>query len=350
VNIRLLGTDQADDWRRMLELIPTVDIYFLPEYHRAHELNGDGSALAFVAQEQDSVLFYPFFKRPIPQSECSNPNSSLYDIETVYGYSGPLCKSHDAGFLPRAWAAFADWCRDQQIIAEFIRFHPLLQNHRNVDDTCQVKLQRETVAVRLNCSESDLWNGYPAVQRNMVRKAVNNDLVCEEAATDETLGAFKNIYRQTMDRIEAGRYYHFSEIYFEHLCESLGEKVKLFVVRDDNQIVAAALFLQHGDTIHYHLSGADERYREASPTNLLLHTVAQWGQRHSLRWLHLGGGRTSDPNDGLLRFKSSISKLRTPFYVGNRVHDDAAYTRLCSEWMQKRDISTPPEYFLLYRL
>lgn len=346
----VLSTQESEDWYDVLGRFPQTDVYFLPEYHRAYELNGDGEAHAFVAEEGDDVLFYPFFVRPIERVGSEPVREPWYDIETVYGYSGPLCTTTDGAFLARVWAAFAAWCQEKRIVAEFIRFNPLMENYRYVDGSCRVTLDRGTVIVKLDCSEEELWKSYPSVQRNMVRKALKKGLICQQVSVIEDLSAFRHLYDETMDRIGAHHYYYFSDAYFNYLCNALAEKVKLFTVRDEDRTVAAVLFLLHGDRIHYHLAGSDIHYRSAAPSNLLLHTVAQWGQEHGFQRFHLGGGATADPNDGVFRFKASISPLRLPFYIGKRVHNQDAYERLCAEWMGQKGVTKRPSYFLLYRI
>jgi hypothetical protein len=347
---RILSTQESEEWHELLGRFPKTDVYFLAEYHRAYELNGDGTAYAFIAEEGDHILFYPFLVRPIERVGSEPVSESWYDVETVYGYSGPLCTTTDMAFLARAWAAFAAWCHEKRIVAEFIRFNPTMENYRYVDHSCKVVLDRETIIVKLDCSEEELWESYPSVQRNMVRKALKKGLICEQVSILEGLHAFRYLYGKTMDRVRAHYYYYFSDAYFSYLSNALAENVRLFMVRDKDQVVAAALFLLYGDGIHYHLAGSDVRYKEAAPNNLLIHTVALWGLQHGFRWLHLGGGRTSSPDDALFRFKASISRLRLPFYIGKRVHDRDAYERLCAEWMQQKGVTTRPSYFLLYRL
>ena len=350
MNWRLLGTQDSEDWHDVLKRLPAIDAYFLPEYHRAYELNGDGVARAFLAEDGDDLLFYPFFVRPIERVGSEPVGEPWFDIQTVYGYSGPLCTTTDEAFLAKAWDRFAAWCLGERIVTEFIRFNPLMENFRYANHSCGVDLDRETVAVRLDCSEDELWKSYPSVQRNMVRKALSKGLVWEEVPAVEGLIMFKHLYDETMDRVGASRIYYFFDAYFDYLGDALGEKLKLFTVRDGDLTVAAALFLQHEGLIHYHLAGHDARYSAAAPSNLLLHGVAQWGRERGFRWLHLGGGRTANPNDNLFHFKSSISRTRLPFYIGNRVHNPEAYEQLCTLWMEQKGVSERPNYFLLYRL
>lgn len=350
MNWQVLGTEAAQLWHQALARFAHTDIYFSPEYHRAYELNGDGQAQAFIFEAGEHTLFYPFLMRPI-EGEAIRPIGELwYDIETVYGYSGPLCTTMDARFLAGAWAAFAAWCQENRIVAEFIRFNPLIQNHSYADASCDLRLDRETVAVRLDCSQDDLWASYPAGHRTKVRKALKSGLVCEEVPVDEGWDVFRRLYLKTMDYVGARQYYYFSDLYFDYLCNTLKEHNKLFTVRDEGHIIAAALFFVHGDRVHYHLGGSAPDSRQARPNNLLFHTIASWGRERNLRWLHLGGGQTPEADDNLFRFKASISRLRLPFYIGKRVHNRAVYEALCSEWMRRKGVSIRPAYFLLYRL
>ena len=347
---RVLRTDQAQEWRETVAGHVRADVYFLPEYHRVYERNGDGVARAFVAQDEDKVLFYPFMMRLIEKVAGEAPDEEWFDIETVYGYSGPVSNTADPAFLSEAWNFFSEWCRKQRIVAEFVRFNPLLENHRTLDLWYSVSFDRETVMIKLAGGEETLWQSYPSVQRNMVRKALKNGLECGEMEPARGMPAFKQLYYQTMARAGATPYYFFSGAYFESLVNLLADHLRLFVVRRDDLIVGASLLLSYGDTVHYHLSASLEGYQQFAPTNLLLHTAALWCLEHGYRKFHLGGGRTPGPDDSLLQFKSRISKLRCRYYTGRRVHNAEAYEALCLRWMKAHNVHGRPDYFLLYRL
>ncbi len=353
IKIRILAAEDKTAWAAALERLPEHDIYHTFDYNLAYIVNGDGQLRAFLAEEGENLLFHPFFVRGIgPNAGNGGSHAELSDIETVYGYSGPLSTTLDPSFLARAWAAFGSWCLDQRIVAEFIRFNPLIGNDACVQhSSCNVVHDHNVVLVPLNGSESELWKEYPSVHRNMVRKAIRIGLAAEGPciAPDEC-EAFEFLYRQTMQRRDAGSYYFFSPAYFEFLYDRLGAWVKLFVVRRESTIVAAALFLVHGDRMHYHLSGSNAAFAASAPTNLLLHSAATWGLQHGCRWLALGGGRSSDPDDSLFRFKSSISRVTAPFCFGTRIHDQVAYDRLCADWMRSAQRSVRPSRFMLYRL
>ena len=343
MDCQIFSTDESEAWLTALNLQPQADVYFLPQYHRAYEKQGDGAAYAFTATTGGDSFFYPFLLRRI--------DDRWFDIETVYGYTGPLSTTADPDFINEAWRLFSDWCRERNVVAEFIRFNPLLDNTRYVDPACQVKLNRETVVINLDCTGDELWNSYPGSQRSKIRKALAGSLQFEETSTPEGLARFAELYRETMDRVGADDYYYFSSDYLNSLANGLGDKLKIFTVKEkEENVLAAAIFFVFDKFIHYHLGGSNAGARELRPNNLLFHSVAEWGRSAGLTWLHLGGGRTAAPDDSLLRFKSTFSGLRRPFHTGQRVHNREIYESLCSQWLEQSGRATRPDYFLLYRM
>jgi hypothetical protein len=337
-------------WQRALDRFEHNDVYFLPEYHMCCERNGDGTALAFVAEQQAECLFYPFFLRPIRRVGSELVPRPAFDLETVYGYTGPLSTTTAPEFLAEAWQRFEAWCRDQYVVAEFLRFNPFLVNHVWAGPNCLVSLDRQTAAIRLRGSEAELWSRYPSVQRNMVRKALSKGLTCGEVPLDQGLPSFQALYAASLERLHANAYYSFSPDYFACLSEELMPRMKLFFVRHDDQVAAAALFLIDNVRIHYHLAANNPEYGGWAANNLMLHTVALWACQAGCEWLHLGGGRTAADDDSLFRFKAGISTDQLDFRIGRRVHNQVAYKALCSTWMRQSQAIRRPDYFLLYRM
>lgn len=344
----LLATGDAA-WRDALARIAGADAYDLPEYHRVAEANGDGDALAFLVEDGGEVFLHPFLRRPLERVGSEPVGGGWCDLESVYGYTGPLATTADRSFLDRCWGAFDGWCRESRVVAEFVRFNPLRDAQRLAPPGMEVVLDRETVAVPLAGGAEALWSSYASTQRNMVRKAQSAGLVASEVPAADGMPRFRALYDETMHRVEASAYYRFGERYFAALAE-LGGTVRMFEVRRGGELAAAALFLVRPPRMHYHLAGGRSDLRSLAPNNLLLHAAASWGIERGLDVLHLGGGRTPAADDPLLRFKASLSRVRLPFRTGRRVHDPRMYDTLCSSWLRQARPQTRPPYFLLYRL
>jgi hypothetical protein len=336
-------------WDEAVARLARADVYHASAYHRIAEANGEGIAQAFVAQEGDDLLFHPVLRRPIDRVGSEKVGTRWSDLETVYGYSGPLATTTDPLFLARAWSAFDGWCRDEGIVAEFIRFNPLLGNEVLAAEDTAVALDRQTAVLDLPSDPDVLWARYSSVQRNMVRKAQRAGFGTRVTTLPEGLQAFRDLYAETMQRVGADPYYNFGEAYFEAL-PTLGDAIRLVSVDANGSVVAAALLLVDDQHLHYHLSASRDEGRRFGANNLLLHDAATWGIGRGLRLFHLGGGRTPDPADALLRFKTSVASRRLAFHTGRRVHDAKAYAELCASWQRQAPHRTVPPYFLLYRL
>ena len=337
---RILTTSPSDSdaWRAYLARLPGADVYHTPEYHAAHEANGDGQALCFVADDGDDLLLHPFMLRDIPGTEWR-------DIESVYGYSGPLWKGTDGRYELEAWERYGCTAAGLKVVAEFVRLNPM--GEWFLPKAYGVTRDRDTVVLDLSGTPADLWARYGQRHRNMVRRAERWGAIVWELSLARCIPpGFRALYTETMERNGADTYYAFSDAYFEALRLGLGPNLRLFGVQVGGQLVAAAMFMLCGDRMHYHLAGS---MGGGGANNLLIHHAATWGQEHGCRWLHLGGGRTNAPDDSLFRFKASISAGRLPFYVGRRTHNEAAYRQLCDEWRQRHPGQDGGGYFLQWR-
>src|SRR5205085_7449937 len=83
--------------------------------------------------------------------------------------------------------------------------------------------------------------------------------------------------------------------------------VHLFAGLQQDRMICGALVLECQGIIQYHLSGTVEDRLKIAPMKLVIESVRQWACQRGARLLHLGGGRTSDPQDSLLHFKKGFS-------------------------------------------
>lgn len=345
----IVSAADGDHWRAMMRRAHAGDVYFLPEYHRLYEFMGV-ECLAYAASDGEDHLFHPFLLRPVGRIGMLDAPEGWHDIETVYGYSGPVATTTAPAFLAAAWRGFDQWCAEHGVVCEFLRFNPILGNERFAAPRTEVSLNRETVEIRLEGGEESLWQGYDSTQRNRVRKAIKRGLTCEETPLDEGLATFCDLYESTMRRAGATGFYFFPERYYQELQDTLADHTRLFVVRSEGKPIAAGIFFTYGRVLHYHLGASHEDALTLAPNNLLFHQVSLWGQQHGFERLHLGGGRSGAADDALLRFKKRFSPHLLPFCVGQRIHDPERYALLCDLWQGQAAEPPPAGYFRPYRL
>ncbi len=86
--------------------------------------------------------------------------------------------------------------------------------------------------------------------------------------------------------------------------------VQLLLAEYQGNVIASALLLVSGTTVHFAYSASDERYLHLSPNNLLLWEVITWSCTQGYQTLDLG--RTAQDNQGLMDFKRGWGASREP--------------------------------------
>ena len=247
--------------------------------------------------------------------------SQRFDIQSPYGYGGPVFNCDDPGFREDAWRSYHEWCRDRGAVVEFVRLHPLAswQDYLGV-----VVPDRQTVVIDL--ATECLSEHYEIRCRTAVRKAKKSGLVVKEYPVDAIAREFASFYRKGMEEIGAETFYFFPDAYFQALTSMRG--IHLLVCEREGVWLAAGLFLAGGESLEYHLSATTLEGRSLAATNLLIDSAAEFGKRTGCRWLYLGGGTDGHADNPLLRFKAGFSRSRCLYSYGYAVHDPVIYREL----------------------
>lgn len=336
MSVRLLdAVSDASAWQNLLrDLEPARDIYFTPEWVALHALSPDTEGKLFSFEASGHLWAYPFLLLTLRRIGRRDLTIPIHDIESAYGYAGPVSSTSDPIFLSKAWASFFEWTRGYGVVAEFVRLHPLICNECFLDPAMNCTIDRETVSIDLERIREGA-SPYGSEALYMVRRAERAGVQVVIVSPDAGMPAFKHLYRRTMDRLSATPYYYFSDAYFARLEALVTRSGWLLAAMQDGQWIGAAIFLRGACWMHYHLSAADPDKRVPGVMNLLLHRAAVLGAQEGLLRFHLGGGTTKMPRDSLLRFKKSMATEVHGFRIASRVHNIAAYDRLRKIWCEE---------------
>lgn len=327
-----MQVDILTHWDEFLDSFPQEmkDIYFAEEYVKLYE-SATEQAECFVCREDDKVLLFPFLVRAFWF------NGKQYkDFETAYGYGGPVYNCNDMEFVVRALVAFKTYCSENNYVAGFVRFHPLLQNQEGFETIGRLLAERKTVAINLNQTMEEVWsNEIHSKNRNVIRKAEKAG--CQFIVDDqyEHLREFINLYDSTMDKLSADGFYYFDDAYYDNLKRGITNSFLGCVKNAEGEIISAAIFMYSGPYGHYHLSGSDKNQLAISPNNFMLWKAAGELQKRGVKCFHLGGGTNSDEENTLFKFKCKFSKDTCQFYIGKLVFTPEVYEAICADWEAK---------------
>lgn len=335
--------EQAEQWDAVVCSFKEYDVYWLSGYVKAFQLHGDGEPLLFYYEKGDTRGINVVMKRDIAMDEHfigRLPKGQYFDFATPYGYGGWLIEGSHAEEL---FVTYNAWVEKNNIISEFVRFHPMVQNQKICNAFYEIIQLGEVVHMELATSEI-IWSNIISKNRNMIRKAAKNNIKIYNGRYPEIYQQFREIYNRTMDKDGAEKYYYFGEDFYKSLLEDLPHNAQVFFAEKEGKIISASIMLTANGRMNYHLSGGLKEYRSLAPTNLLLYQAALWGTANGYKTLYLGGGVGSG-EDSLFKFKKAFYKGNlNHFYIGKKIYAHEKYNELVG--MREKTGNT---YFPKYR-
>ena len=347
--------DDLKKWEAIYNSTPYFQgkVYFSPQYCKALENNLEGKAQLcyFENDTKDGTIkvLYPFILKEIPDELTKNlTDKTLYDIESPYGYGGPMIFTEE-GYLynderdpSNEYALtfcqeFIKWANKNNIIAEFVRFNPITMNHNLFVSHYSIELNRKTVCINTLPDFNQILNNGASARKRNYYKAVNNgiEIVWCPLQDEDAMFCFRDLYDATMDRLDADKYYYFSDAYFKTLAESKDMGLIGIALYNQEIPIASSLFLFDELSAHYHLGGSDEEYKDLQGSAFLLWEGAKVAHEMGLECLHIGGGLSLKHEDRLFAFKKGFSSNIKEFYVGKRIINHSLYNAISDAWVAK---------------
>lgn len=344
--LEVLNLNEAVKWDEIVSSYKDYDVYYLSGYNKGFMIHGDGEALLFSYCDDGIRAINVVFKRDI--SNCDYFKNKLdqntyFDLSSPYGYGGWIIEGE--GSLDGLFKEYKSWCVDNSIISEVIRFHPVIANQERVREYYDVMDLGNTVCIDIS-NKDDIWANFSAKNRNVIRKAINNNVTIHHELSKDKMNAFVKVYNATMDRDNADDYYYFKEKFYDSVLSDLKSNADIYYALYEDKIIASSIILKAGDKLSYHLSGSLKEYGSLAATNLLLYTVACDGCDLGYKTFHLGGG-VGSREDSLYKFKKAFYKYDGRQYsIGRMVFDEDKYNYLVKlrEGEKGRD-----NFFPLYR-
>ena len=345
--LEVISLADGERWEARVRSFEKYDAYYLPGYAAAFRLHGDGEPLLISFDNGRLRAISVVMKRDAataPRLKGKIPEGLYYDYSTPYGYGGFLVEGTPSA---EDWAAFSqeygEFCRRQNIVSEFVRFHPLLNNAAYLSPLYDVLPLGATVCLDLRDKET-IWANLSSKNRNMVRKAQKEGVRIYWGRSPSLFSSFAAIYNETMDRDNARDYYYFQPDFYDSILNDLKEHAMIFTALKDDQIIPASILLHANGQMHYHLSASRTDCLRFAPTNLLLYEAACWGASNGYRTLHLGGGLGSQ-EDGLYKFKKAFNRQEDrQFAIGRKIFQPDIYRQLCALSACDKEESFFPAY------
>lgn len=321
--------NRKNEWNDIVKSFKKYDVYYLNEYVEAFALHGDGEPLLFYFEDGCTRALNVAMKRDIADCELfygKIGKGEFFDLATPYGYGGFLADGGGAEALNRE---YSDYCKKKNIVSEFARFHPVLKNAEADVLSGMYDLVNTGATICMDISNcSAMWDVLTSKNRNMVRKAKKNDIKVYWGRNEKLAVTFYDIYKLTMDRDRADKYYYFGQEFFLSILDNLKDNSLFFYAVYKGKIIAMSIVLLGNGYMHYHLSASLKEYMHMAPSNLMIYEAACWGSQNGFKQFHLGGG-LGGKKDKLYDFKKAFCKeADLPFFIGKKIFMPDEYDHL----------------------
>jgi len=348
--------NQNEEWDAVVRSFQSYDIYYLSGYVKAFLTHGDGDPLLFYYEETSdnsnclSVRgINVVMKRDISKDNIFTKkikDKTWFDFTTPYGYGGWVIEGD--GDSSRLFDCYQSWCQSHNVVSEFVRFHPVLENSKINSKSYEVIGLGKTITMDL-ASKEQIWNDLSSKNRNVIRKARKSGVEIYWGRNPELIDTFIPLYNETMNKDDATDYYYFSREFYKSVLEDLRYNSLIFYALYDQKVISMSMILFGNENMHYHLSASDRKHQNLAATNLLLYEAACWGSENGYKSFHLGGGLGSK-EDSLFKFKKAFNKnSKTYFSIGKKIFDQEKYKYLSSINCELKNSLKERSFFPEYR-
>ncbi len=350
--LEIINIDESDKWDSMVKSFSNYDVYYLSGYTKAFKYHGDGEPTLIYYHDEEIRAINVVMIRDIAENKRFKDkieSKSLFDITTPYGYGGFVIEGiPNDNNLKKINKEYSDYCRLKNIISEFVRFHPVLNNSKINCEIYEVIDLGKTITMDL-ISKEQIWNDLSSKNRNVIRKAIKSGVEIYWGRSPELIDEFIPLYNATMNKDDATDYYYFNKEFYKSVLEDLRYNSLIFYALYDQKIISMSMILFGNDNMHYHLSASDKEYQSLAATNLLLYEAACWGFENGYKSFHLGGGLGSK-EDSLFKFKKAFNKnSKTYFSIGKKIFDQEKYHVLKNIREKESNKTSRDGFFPSYR-
>jgi hypothetical protein len=287
--------------------------------------------------DEEKAFFHVFSKNKIP-------NSDYFDIEPFLGYAGPVVNNENSGFICTALLKYSEICTEVKIIAEIIRFNPLLNNHVLFNNSMIKVFLSKEIVITFCRKDKELQLREFSKSRKRDIKIAEKSMIFNPSGDIEV---FKKLYFNSINKHNAKKEWFFKESLFDRI--KISPYFNILEAKSGKDVLSSAIIIDHLLASYYFL--AANTYPQVTGANdFLLLNACLSSAKKEIPYLILGGGNSAAEDDPLFMYKKKFTQFSTGFYMGKLIHDELVYKKMCYQAISHNTKLESMNYFLKYRL
>lgn len=296
-------------------------IYFDDNWAELQQEKDGGIAETYQYFDNACKVQYTYIKR---KAGVIN-GIQYYDILTPRGVGGPRCTEGCMDDLENYNKHFLEYCKGNNIIAEYVKFDPWNGNH-SVFGPLYDELEHHGDLFCNDLKGDFLNEQYSKHIKRDIKQNIDKIEVLFDFEGKE-LDKFLELYRYTEEKYDVNEYYHFSHDFFSQYFDKMQGKVAVANAIYNDEVVSSSIILFGEDIAHYHFAGNGPLSRKVNANSVLLYKTSLLSQEMGKTLLDLGGGVV---NGNTAKYKRRFVGENgvIPYYVGKRVLDREIYDEM----------------------
>lgn len=228
-----------------------------------------------------------------------------YDIASYRGAQGPYIEKvkekSEKDLLVLFREAFAEYCGEKNIIAEFAKLDPWDENAAITREILEADYYGNFYGNNL---KKDFYStDYNRRSKRSIKKALNMGVTVQVDYTGETVADFVRLYQNTENKYHTSDYYNFSEEDIKQYFNMLAGRCFLINAVVKDEIITSVLVAYGKDIMHYLYLGNNPDFLDYQGNSLLTYKTALIGQQLGLQFFDMGGGM---PGGNIEAFKRNF--------------------------------------------
>ena len=263
----------------------------------------------------------------LPFFEKTGSNGVVINSGPFYGSHGG-CIANNFEIENKLVNSFDEYCLNNQIISATLIPSFMCQNLNVYNEIFNPTHKIERYAQFIDFekyslqSENDIQSIYHYKTRNMVKKALKNNILVEESnqsSLDANIDFLKSIH--TSNCISIGIIPK-SEDFFKNISKYfvLGKDYKLFIAYHKSFPVASLLCLYYKSSVEYYVPAVLDEYRSLQPLSAIINFAIQDAFKNGYKFWNWGG--TNPMAENLFRFKSRWGSQASTYYYYNKIYSN----------------------------
>ncbi|WP_341201699.1 hypothetical protein [Planomicrobium okeanokoites] len=311
-------------------------------YGKLYEDVYKGKCEVFEFQNSLGSVKHLFIKREVP-----NPLEGViyYDLITPFTYGGPViegCKEEDKWDLINDFQnEFMMYCKENNIVSEFIRFHPLLFNSMDFLHCYELDYVEDSRGIDISRHSNPVAEGFSVDSIEKVLEAFKQGL-SYEIFLDEDKSEDFNLFLKSIGNHSSCH----SSKFFEG-CKQIIEDHLVFVeVRLNEEVVGMGMGYIFDKILTTHIFITNELGENLNAAFVMHYGLAVWSKSNGIETIHLAGTWFNKSEDENAAFKENFDVLSDYKYcIGRKIWNETVYEKLCD----RAEIEKYIDYFPAYR-